>query len=129
MLDTNVCVHLLNGTSASIVSALRMVHPDDVCISSVTASELSFGALKSKKRSTKSKIEIFLNEMPIAPYDAVAARDYGAVRWHLERKGTPIGPLDTLIAAHAIALHATLVTDNVREFERVPGLEFENWKT
>ncbi|MEO1483762.1 MAG: PIN domain-containing protein [Myxococcota bacterium] len=127
MLDTNICVHLLNGTSESIVAALQMVHREDVCISVVTASELAFGARKSKKRTTKSKVAVFLNEMPIDAYSTAAGDGYASVRLYLERKGTPIGPLDTLIAAHALALDATLVTDNVPEFKRVPGLQIENW--
>ncbi len=127
MLDTNICVHLLNGTSPAVFAALQLVHRDDVCVSSITASELAFGARKSKKRTTKSKVEVFLREMPIAPYEGIASQHYAAVRYHLERKGAPIGPLVTLIAAHALSLEATLVSDNVREFGRVPGLSVENW--
>ncbi|MEM6275111.1 MAG: type II toxin-antitoxin system VapC family toxin [Myxococcota bacterium] len=127
MLDTNICIHLLNGTSSNARTALHETHSDEVCVSAITASELAFGARKSRKRATKRSVEVFLTEMPIAAYGADAIMHYAAARATLAKRGVSIGPLDTLIAAHALSLEATLVTDNVREFKRVPGLQLENW--
>jgi len=97
----------------------------DVAISAITAAELLYGAVL--KASEQRAVERALASIAIAPFDLRAARVYGEVRSALRRRGTPIGPLDTLIAAHAIALGIPLVTNNVREFARVPGLRVENW--
>ena len=97
----------------------------DVAISAITAAELLYGA--ALKASEQRAVERALASIAIAPFDLRAARVYGEVRSALRRRGTPIGPLDTLIAAHAIALGIPLVTNNVREFGRVPGLKVENW--
>ena len=97
----------------------------DVGVSAITAAELRYGA--AMKASEARAVERALMSLSIAPFDAAAARVYGEVRSALRLKGTPIGPLDMLIAALAIALNLTLATNNVREFRRVPGLRVENW--
>jgi tRNA(fMet)-specific endonuclease VapC len=90
--------------------------------------ELRFGIAAGQRRTLNvAKLELFLASFEVVPFDDRAAAAYGPLRALLQAKGTPIGPLDTLIAAHALALHATLVTNNVREFARVPALVMENW--
>ena len=93
----------------------------------MTASELFWGVRKSGSARNLQALEKFLAPLTVADYDLAAARVYGQLRAALERKGTPIGPLDMQIAAHALALDITLVTNNLREFKRVPGLKLENW--
>ena len=97
-------------------------------ISSITLAELEFGAARSSRASqARQALAEFLLPLEVAPFDEPAARAYGGVRETLEKKGRPIGPLDTLIAAHALGLDAVLVTNNTREFARVPGLALEDW--
>ncbi len=97
----------------------------DVAVSAITAAELLYGA--ALKASEQRAVERALASIVIAPFDLGAARVYGEIRSVLRRRGTPIGPLDMLIAAHAISLNVSLATNNVREFRRVPGLKVENW--
>ena len=96
-------------------------------ISAVTAGELYFGVRKSGSRRNLLLLDKFLAPLELAEYGADAARTYGELRSTLEKRGTPIGPLDTQIAAHALALGVTLVSNNLREFKRVPKLRLENW--
>ena len=100
---------------------------DGLGISAITASELYWGVCKSGSVRNRTTLEKFLSPLAVLDYDLGAARKYGELRAYLEQQGTPIGPLDQQIAAHALALDVTLVTNNVREFERVPGLRLENW--
>jgi len=100
----------------------------DAGISSITAAELRFGAEKSADPvRNHAALDLFLLPLEIADFGDAASSAYGRVRSMLEQCGTPIGPLDTLTAAHALSLHVTLVTNNVREFGRIPGLEVEDW--
>ena len=102
--------------------------PEDICISSITYAELVYGVEKSQaKEKNRIALMLLLSEIEILPYDDLAAQTYGVIRADLERKGTPIGPMDLLIAAHAKAKGFTIVTNNVREFERVEGLAVEDW--
>ena len=128
LLDTNVCIAIVRGQPESVLKRLRGKAIGQVGISSLTLAELEFGAAKSQ-RSEQSRLALaeFLLPLEIAPFDDEAAAAYGNVRAVLEKKGKPIGPLDTLIAAHALALGAVLVTHNTREFARVPGLSVEDW--
>jgi tRNA(fMet)-specific endonuclease VapC len=130
MLDSNVCIHLINRRPGYQRLLDRFDRRDygEFLISAITLAELEFGVAKSERGAeNRSRLEVFLARFEIEPFDARAAAAYGKVRAALEKKGTPIGPLDTEIAAHAIALQATLVTNNVREFSRVAGLKIENW--
>lgn len=100
----------------------------DICISSITYAELLHGVEKSKaKEKNRIALTMFLSEMQIASFDASAAQSYGIIKADLQKRGMLIGPIDTLIAAHAKALGLTLVTNNTREFSRVDGLELEDW--
>jgi tRNA(fMet)-specific endonuclease VapC len=128
MLDTNTCVDLIRKRDDRILRRMRRLRLDDLCVSSVTLSELEYGAAKSGNPG-KNRLALaeFMTPLAVVPYDDAAAAVYGQVRADLERAGTPIGPLDTMIAAHALSLGLILVTDNEREFRRVSGLEIQNW--
>lgn len=128
LLDTNIFIYLCKGTYPVIADHIRSFGPGDIVISSITLAELEFGIAKSAKPEKNRKhFQEFLLPFEILPFDGGAAVEYGTVRHHLEKAGSPIGPLDTLIAAHALAAGVCLVTNNEREFNRVPGLRVENW--
>lgn len=130
MLDTNICIYLLNRRTGfeKILARIDGLAYEQVVISSLTLAELKYGIAKSvKKEANRIKLGYFLYQFECLPFDAEATSCYGDIRIQLESRGTPIGPLDTLIAAHALSLAATIVTNNAREFERVDGLAIENW--
>lgn len=132
MLDTNILSHAIRyprGPLAVRIQQLSAQPEGSLCTSLVVACELSFGAKKVGSISLASKIETILQFVPSKAIDHDVVRHYATIRSHLEKAGTPIGPNDTLIAAHALALDCTLVTDNDAEFVRVPGLRVENWLT
>ena len=128
MLDTNICIYIIKQRSQQIIDRLRDCEVGDVGLSTIVLSELIFGVEKSDQRQrNRTALTQFVAPLEIAPYDGSAAQAYGRIRALLEKGGTPIGPLDTLIAAHALSLNCTLVTNNERELTRVPGLQVENW--
>lgn len=128
LLDTNIFIYLCKGNHPAIADHVRANGPGDIGISSITLAELEFGiARSSKPDKNRRHFQEFLLPFDIVPFDSMAAVEYGMVWHHLEKAGSPIGPLDTLIASHALALGVTLVTNNEREFSRVPGLKVENW--
>lgn len=128
LLDTNTCIYLIKRRPPEALRRFEEHAVGDIGVSCVTAAELYFGARKSRRPEQNERaLEQFLLPLVVAGLDLDAAVAYGTVRAELERRGTPIGPLDTLIAAHAVSLDVTLVTNNVREFGRVPGLKVENW--
>lgn len=128
MLDTNICVELIRKRSPKLLRKLKKLRPDDVCISSVTLSELEYGVAKSEApEKNKLALAEFMTPITVASYDDKVAAHYGRIRTELEVRGKPIGPLDTMIAAHALALGLALVTSNEREFRRIPSLNVENW--
>lgn len=126
-LDTNICVYILNQRPAHVARKFASYSRGDLAVSSVTVAELAFGAAKSVRPQSQERLELFLLDLISIPYDDAAAWHYGPLRAGLQAAGTPIGPLDMLIAAHALSAGVTLVTHNVSEFERVPGLRVENW--
>lgn len=128
MLDTNICIYIIKNKPQSVLDELKKCNVGDVVLSSITVSELIYGAYKSQfvEKNLKA-IEHFLVPFDVVEYDYKAALAYGNIRAILEKKGQPIGSLDTLIAAHAKALDVVLVTNNMKEFERVEGLKVENW--
>ena len=129
LLDTNIFIYLCKGKHPEIAERVRTFGPGDIGISAITLAELEFGISKSIKPDINRRhLQEFLLPFDILPFDSRAAIEYGAIRHFLEKSGLPIGPLDTLIAAHALALGACLVTNNEREFNRVPGLKVENWR-
>lgn len=127
MLDTNICIYLINKRPEQVLERLEAQEPGSVCLSAVTASELAYGVAKTGSSRNRTKLEEFLLPFEIVPFDLECAWRYGDVRSELERRGTPIGPLDMQIAAHALTLDRTLVTNNTGEFRRVKGLSIENW--
>lgn len=130
LLDTNTCIVLLNGRHPELAKKLSSVFAKDVGISSIVWFELRFGAAKSTKRvEVDKRLQTFALQMEIAPFDAPASEAAAAIRAQLEKAGKPIGSFDTLIAGHAVALGATLVTHNLLEFKRVRGLRTTDWVT
>lgn len=127
LLDTNICIHIINARPPAVLARFSAYRLGDIGISSVVASELTYGVVKSGSVRNRQALEMFLAPLEIVPFDAAAIWTYGEVRAELERRGTPIGAMDTLIAAHALSLKAVLVTNNTREFARVPGLLLDNW--
>jgi len=123
-LDTNVCIDLLRGKSKS-----GKLPPFSQCqLSAVVAAELWTGVSKSADPvATRTKLEAFLGLFSIVPFDAPASEVYGEIRAQLEKAGTPIGPMDLMIAAHARSAGATLLTANLKEFRRVPALNSQAW--
>lgn len=127
-MDTNICIEVIRSRGARIVSRLRRCEIGEVGISSITLAELAHGVEKSANPDrNRIALQEFCAPLQIAPFDDLAALAYGRVRDYLERRGKIIGPMDLLIAAHAFALDATLITNNLREFQRVPKLIVENW--
>jgi tRNA(fMet)-specific endonuclease VapC len=127
LLDTNTCIYLINRRPAKVFERFAGRHIGEIAISSITGAELAFGVAKSVSRRNQQALDKFLAPLDILPFDETAMRRYGVLRSDLERRGTPIGTLDLLIAAHALALNATLVSNNLREFQRVEGLALQNW--
>lgn len=128
MLDTNICIYMIKQKPRQVIEKLKNMNKADLCISSITYSELLYGAEKSSNIAKNLlALTMFLSNIEILPYDENASVDYGFIRLDLEKKGKPIGPLDMLIAAHAASLRMILVTNNEKEFERVKGLNIENW--
>ena len=128
MLDTNICIYTIKHKPPEVIKAFLCHEPDDMCISSITYGELMHGVEKSQEvERNRAAITLILSAISILPFDSDAAEEYGAVRADLERKGTPIGPMDMLIAGHARSRGLILVTNNTREFFRVNELEVEDW--
>jgi len=128
MLDTNICIYLIKKKPSSVVDRFMALEPGEICISSIVYSELVFGVEKSDYRARNRRaLTMFLALIPIVDYGISAAECYGRIRADLENKGTPIGNMDTMIAAHAMAEGCVLVSNNLREFDRIEGLKTENW--
>ncbi len=128
VLDTDICIYAINRKCPEILSRVRDYDIGQVGISSISCAELRFGVANSAKpEENLDRLERFLLPLEIVPFDAEAGRHYGRIRSELKRLGCPIGSNDLLIASHALALDATLATNNVREFSRVGGLRVEQW--
>ena len=127
MLDTNICIYAIKQRPPEVLAALRAQEVAGLGLSSVTVAELAFGVAKSGSARNQKALEQFLEPLEIADFDRSAALVYGPLRAALEAAGTPIGPLDTQVVAHALALGVILVSNNQREFARVPGLRLEDW--
>lgn len=128
LLDTNVCIHIIRRRPQAVLRRFEDYGIGEVAVSSVTVAELRYGAEKSpRSEQNLEALGRFLLPLEVLAFGGEAAAAYGRVRAALENAGTPIGPLDTLIAAHAVSVGVTLVTNNTREFGRVQGLEVEDW--
>lgn len=130
MLDTNICIYIIKKKYQNIVDKFNQVRNSEICISSITYSELMYGVEKSlyKERNLIALLK-FLSNIEILEYGENASINYGIIRAQLEKKGKVIGPLDMLIAGHALSLDATLVTNNTREFKRIENLKLVDWST
>lgn len=127
LLDTNIVIAAMKG-NAAVVARLESTPLANLILCPVVLGELEFGAEKSAhSERNRARLAELAERLPLAAVDAETSRCYGRIRAELEQRGTPIGANDNWIAAHALALEATLVTDNVGEFSRVPGLTVENW--
>lgn len=126
MLDTDTVSFALRG-EGQVGAKLLARAPSEVCISAVTLGELRYGAEHRRSKKLQGLIERFVGAVAVEPFDAAAATEFGALAAELTRTGTPIGQLDTMIAAHALSLKVTLVTNNTKHFSRVPHLSVENW--
>lgn len=127
MLDTNILSDLVKRPQGRVFERIAAEGEDSICTSIIVACELRFGAAKSDSSRLTHQLERILAVLPILAFEPPADFNYAKLRTHLEKAGTPIGPNDLLIAAHALTLNPTLVTANTREFNRVPNLGVENW--
>lgn len=128
LLDTNICIYLIKKKPLEVIERFESESIGDIGISTITVSELNYGVEKSQHREqNRAALELFMLPLVIAEFDHKATLVYGKIRTALESAGTPIGPLDTLIASHAVSLGSTLITNNEKEFNRVAGLRVENW--
>ena len=128
MLDTDICIYIIKRKPADVIKRLMKSRISQIGISSITLSELEYGVAKSSKQEQNQvALAQFLAPMEILSYGDEAAQQYGRLRAFLEKQGTPIGSLDMLIAAHALSIDCILVTNNEKEFGRVPNLKIDNW--
>ncbi len=128
MLDTNICIYAIKHKSDTVIKKFLSHDPEELCISAITYAELMHGVEKSiAVERNRIAISLFLSPITILQFDEHAAEEYGRIKAELEKKGTPIGPMDTLIAGHAMSRGLILVTNNTREFDRVVGLTVEDW--
>jgi tRNA(fMet)-specific endonuclease VapC len=127
MLDTNIISDLILNPQGRAAKRIVKVGDDNICTSIIVAAELRYGCAKSGSRRLRRAVEDLLGEITVLPFDAPADSNYGGIRAELEAGGKLIGSNDLLIAAHASAIGATIVTANVTEFKRVRGLKVENW--
>jgi Predicted nucleic acid-binding protein, contains PIN domain len=127
LLDTNALSDLVRHPAGPVARRIAAVGEEAVCTSVIVACELRYGAAKKQSPALTERIDALLGRVTALPLEADADAHYAKIRAHLQRAGQPIGPNDLLIAAHALALGLTVVTDNVGEFSRVPGLAVENW--
>jgi tRNA(fMet)-specific endonuclease VapC len=128
MLDTNTCIALIKRKPAHALQQFSKYQIGDIGLSAVTLAELRYGVSKSQHQAgNHAALEEFILPLELAMFDDEATMAYGMLRALLEKQGTPIGPLDNMIAAHALSLGVTLITNNVREFNRVPKLKVIDW--
>lgn len=128
LLDTNICIYLIKQKPPKVLARFQALTLSDIGISSVTVAELEYGIYKSQQQEkNRSALMQFLIPLEIVEFDQAAATVYGAIRSDLESRGLVIGAMDMLIAAHALSLGVTLVSNNLREFSRISSLSLENW--
>ena len=128
LLDTNTCIYFLNRASEKVVQQFKELSPSQIKLPSITVAELYYGAEKSKfKAKNREKVKRFVSTFEIVSFDEKACTAYAKIRHSLERSGTPVGPMDLLIASIGLAHNFTVVTNNIKEFKRVKGLKLQNW--
>ena len=127
LLDTNTCLYIINNRPPKVLDRFNAYKAGEIGISSIAASELAYGVAKSGSIKNRKALDMFLAPLQILPFDSQCLWFYADLRASLEKKGLSIGPMDSLIAAHALSINGTLVTNNLKEFSRVPQLKLENW--
>lgn len=129
LLDTNICIYVINKKPQKVLSRFSQYSVEDFAVSSITHAELQYGIAKSRhSERNQAALNEFLLPLTILPFHGDRlVRCYGRIRADLESTGQTIGPLDMLIAAHALSLELTIITNNTQEFSRIPGLACENW--
>lgn len=128
LLDTNICIYLIKQKPQNVIARFQTLTISDICISSITVAELEYGICKSQQPDKNRKaLTQFLLPLEIVEFGQAAAIIYGSIRSDLESRGLVIGSMDMLIAAHALSLGVTLVSNNVREFSRISNLSLDNW--
>jgi len=128
MLDTNICIAIIKQRPKDILQKFSAYQVGDICISSITLAELRYGVAKSQyQEKNQVALDEFILPLEVAAFEHTAALFYGELRSALEKQGTPIGPLDTMIGAHALSLNLTLITNNTKEFNRILGLKVIDW--
>lgn len=128
MLDTNICIYIIKQQPVTVLKRFLEYQIGDIGISSITLSELRYGVAKSTHQEKNTKaLDEFITPLEVVSFDEEAAHIYGDIRAALEKAGTPIGAMDMLIAAHAVSLGIPLVTNNTREFVRIPTLNIIDW--
>ena len=128
MLDTNICIYIIKQQPVTVLKRFLEYQIGDIGISSITLSELRYGVAKSTHQEKNTKaLDEFITPLEVVSFDEEAAHVYGDIRATLEKAGTPIGAMDMLIAAHAVSLGIPLVTNNTREFVRIPTLNVIDW--
>ena len=128
LIDTNICIYIMNNRPPEVIQKFKSKDAGQIGISSITVSELYYGVSKSKyQKKNLIRLKEFLTPFEILAYDESASKLYGKIRAQLEKSGDVIGPLDLLIAAHALSLNLVLITNNEKEFNRVKALNVENW--
>ena len=127
LLDTNTCIYIINNRPPNVLERFRRYKAGEVGISSIAASELAYGVAKSGSVKNRKALDMFLAPLQILPFDSQCLWFYADLRASLEKQGLSIGPMDSLIAAQALSIDGTLVTNNIKEFMRVPKLKLNNW--
>ena len=128
LIDTNICIYIMNKRPAEVIKKFKKFDLGEIGISTITISELEYGVAKSTHREkNQQRLKEFIAPLEILTYNEIAAKTYGDIRFQLEKRGQPIGPLDLLIAAHALSHNLILATNNDKEFKRIKKLKVENW--
>ena len=127
LLDTNIVSDLVRNPQGYVAQRIRRIGEQHVCTSIIVAAELRYGAAKRQSPRLTAQLEVVLGALEVLPFESPADTTYGTLRARLEKAGRPIGGNDLLIAAHALALGYAIVSDNEREFARIPGLTHQNW--
>ncbi|MEA5512087.1 type II toxin-antitoxin system VapC family toxin [Crocosphaera sp. UHCC 0190] len=128
MLDTNICIYIIKKRPSTVLTRFQTISSEDLYISVMTVAELQYGVEKSNAKNKNQEIlDDFISRLQVLPWEETAVQYYSKIRNYLEAKGTPIGNMDMLIAAHCQTENYILITNNIREFERIPDLKVENW--
>lgn len=128
MLDTNICIYIIKKRPSSVLGHFQQIAAESLCISVITLAELQYGVDKSAAKLKNQRIvDDFVSRLQVLPWEETVVKYYGKIRCYLEAQGPPIGGMDLMIAAHCQSHDYTLITNNIREFQKIPNLKLENW--